>query len=134
VMEKCTYCIQRINAARIQAEVEEAQLQKANPNARRVIRDGEVVTACQQACPTDAIVFGDINDRDSRVSRIKSQPRNYGVLTDLNTRPRTSYIANVVNPNMEIGDRTGAPGKSYITHGPAAATPVSVEGSTGAES
>jgi len=115
VMEKCTFCIQRINSARIQAEVEETQLQKLDPNARRVIRDGEVVTACQQACPTDAIVFGDINDRESRVSKIKSQPRNYGVLTDLNTRPRTSYIANVINPNMEIGDRTAAPGKSYIT-------------------
>jgi len=115
VMEKCTYCVQRINAARIQAEVEEVKLQQQDPKAERKIRDGEVVTACQQACPTDAIVFGDINDPNSRVTRIKAQPRNYGVLTQINTRPRTSYIANVVNPNMEIGDRTGAPGKSYIT-------------------
>jgi molybdopterin-containing oxidoreductase family iron-sulfur binding subunit len=115
VMEKCTYCIQRINAARIQAEVEEVHLQQSDPNAKRVIRDGEVVTACQQACPTEALVFGDVNDPKSRVSKIKAQPRNYGVLSDVNTRPRTTYIANVVNPNMEIGDRTGAPGKSYIT-------------------
>jgi MoCo/4Fe-4S cofactor protein with predicted Tat translocation signal len=114
VMEKCTYCIQRINAARIQAEVEEVQLQQTDPNAKREIKDGEVVTACQQACPTNALVFGNINDPNSRVTKIKAQPRNYGLLTDINTRPRTTYIANVVNPNMEIGDRTGAPGKSYI--------------------
>ena len=115
IMEKCTFCVQRINAARIQAEVEEVQLQQADPKAERKIRDGEVVTACQQACPTDAIVFGDINDPNSRVTKIKAQSRNYGVLTQINTRPRTSYIANVINPNMEIGDRTGAPEKSYIS-------------------
>ncbi len=114
VMEKCTFCVQRVNAARIQAEVEEVKEQEKDPNARRVIRDGEVVTACQQACPTDAIVFGNINDKDSRVVKIKAQPRNYGVLTDLNTRPRLSYIANVINPNFEIGDRTDVPGKSYV--------------------
>ena len=134
VMEKCTFCIQRINAARIQAEVEEAHLQQSDPNATRVIREGEVVTACQQACPTEAIVFGNINDPNSRVSKTKAQPRNYGALTDINTRPRLTYIANVINPNMEIGDRTGAPGKSYITHTPAAATPASTGGPTGAES
>ena len=115
VMEKCTYCVQRINAARIQAEVQEVQLQQADPNARRVIKDGEVLTACQQACPTEALVFGNVNDPNSKVSKIKAQPRNYSVLSDINTRPRTTYIANVVNPNLEIGDRTGAPGKSYIT-------------------
>ena len=114
VMEKCTFCVQRINAARIQAEVEETRLQETDPKAERKIRDGEVVTACQQACPTDAIVFGNINDPNSRVTKIKAQPRNYGVLTQINTRPRTSYIANVVNPNMEIGDRTDMPGKTYI--------------------
>jgi len=115
VMEKCTYCIQRINAARIQAEVEEVRLQQSDPNAKRTIQDGEVLTACQQACPTEALVFGNINDPNSRVAKIKSEPRNYGLLTDINTRPRTTYIASVVNPNMEIGDRTRAPGKSYIT-------------------
>ena len=120
VMEKCTYCLQRINAARIQTEVEEVRLQQTDPNARRVIQDGEVLTACQQACPTEALVFGNIIDPNSKVAKIKAQPRNYGVLADINTRPRTTYIANVVNPNMEIGDRTAAPGKSYITSPPGA--------------
>ena len=115
VMEKCTYCVQRINAARIQTEVEEVHLQQSDPKATRKIQDGEVLTACQQTCPTDALVFGNVNDPNSRVSKIKAQPRNYSVLSDVNTRPRTTYIASVINPNMEIGDRTSAPGKSYIS-------------------
>ncbi|MGI8770533.1 MAG: TAT-variant-translocated molybdopterin oxidoreductase [Acidobacteriaceae bacterium] len=91
VMEKCTYCLQRIAAAKIHADKE-----------NRAIRDGEIVTACQQACPTDAIVFGNINDRTSRVAKIKAQQRNYGVIADMNTRPRTSYIAEVINPNAAL--------------------------------
>jgi molybdopterin-containing oxidoreductase family iron-sulfur binding subunit len=91
VMEKCTYCVQRINAARIQAKKEE-----------RTIRDGEIVTACQAACPTEAIVFGNINDPNSRVSRLKADSLNYGLLTELNTRPRTSYLARLRNPHPEI--------------------------------
>jgi molybdopterin-containing oxidoreductase family iron-sulfur binding subunit len=92
VMEKCTYCVQRISEARITAEKED-----------RRIRDGEVVTACQQACPTDAIIFGDINDKTSRVSKLKANERNYALLAELNTRPRTTYIAEVRNPNPELG-------------------------------
>ena len=91
VIEKCTYCAQRIVNAEIRADRE-----------NRTIRDGEIVTACQQACPTSAITFGNINDKNSRVSRMKAQPRNYSVLGDLNTRPRTTYIAGVENPSPDL--------------------------------
>ena len=92
VMEKCTYCVQRIEHVRGHAQAE-----------GRPIRDGEIVTACQQVCPTEAIVFGDQNDEQSRVARLKRDPRNYGLLAELNTRPRTTYLAQVRNPNPTIG-------------------------------
>jgi molybdopterin-containing oxidoreductase family iron-sulfur binding subunit len=91
VMEKCTYCIQRITHARIDAEEQ-----------NRKVRDGEVLTACQQACPAEAIVFGDLNDAGSRVAKLKASERNYGLLEELNTRPRTTYLAAVRNPNPEL--------------------------------
>jgi molybdopterin-containing oxidoreductase family iron-sulfur binding subunit len=91
VMEKCTYCVQRIQQARVGAR-----------NEGRDIRDGDIQTACQSACPAEAIVFGDVNDPASRVSQWKAEPRNYALLGELNTRPRTTYLAEVKNPNDEL--------------------------------
>jgi molybdopterin-containing oxidoreductase family iron-sulfur binding subunit len=97
VMEKCTYCVQRINHHRIDAEVASVREGK---DIR--IQDGELQTACQQSCPANAIVFGNINDPNSLVSKWKAKARNYGLLDDLNTRPRTTYAAAVRNPNPEL--------------------------------
>ncbi|HYC56799.1 MAG TPA: TAT-variant-translocated molybdopterin oxidoreductase [Candidatus Binatia bacterium] len=115
VMEKCTYCVQRINQARIQARKED-----------RPVRDGEVVTACQGACPTDAIVFGNINDPDSAVAKSKLDSRNYALLSELGTKPRTTYLASVNNPHPSLArpdphaaghDQYDAPGAHQDTHG-----------------
>ncbi len=87
VMEKCTFCLQRIVAARRQARQE-----------GRPLRDGDIVPACAQTCPTEAIVFGDLNDPDSRVARLFAHARAYAVLEDLNVRPRLKYLARLRNP------------------------------------
>jgi molybdopterin-containing oxidoreductase family iron-sulfur binding subunit len=92
VMEKCTYCVQRINHGRIEAKKED-----------RPIRDGEVITACAQACPTEAIIFGDMSDAGAAVSKLKKDPLNYAMLAELNTRPRTTYLARLKNPNSDLG-------------------------------
>ena len=91
VMEKCSYCVQRITAARIEADKE-----------NRPIRDGEVVTACQQACPASAIIFGNLNDKTSKIAKLRADERTYQVLADQNTRPRTTYLAEVLNLNSEL--------------------------------
>jgi molybdopterin-containing oxidoreductase family iron-sulfur binding subunit len=101
VMEKCTYCVQRINRARIAAEKE-----------NRKLRDGEVRTACQQVCPTEALVFGDLNDASSKVAALKKEPLNYALLGELNTRPRTTYLAKLANP-----DPSHAEEKKASAHG-----------------
>jgi Fe-S-cluster-containing dehydrogenase component len=97
VMEKCTYCVQRITEHRINAETAAVR-----ENREFKIEDGSLQTACQQSCPADAIVFGNINDPSSRVAKLKAQDRNYGLLADLNTRPRTTYLAEIRNPNPEL--------------------------------
>src|SRR5438477_10195528 len=97
VMEKCTYCVQRINHHRIDAEVASTREGKEIR-----IQDGELQTACQQSCPANAIIFGNIADPNSQVSKLKAKSRNYGLLDDLNTRPRTTYMGAVRNPNPEL--------------------------------
>ncbi|HSI87549.1 MAG TPA: hypothetical protein VK918_00710, partial [Pyrinomonadaceae bacterium] len=91
VMEKCTYCTHRISMARIEAEKD-----------GRKIQDGEVLTACQSVCPTGAIVFGDMNDPLSKIAQVKQDKRNYNLLNELNTQPRTTYMPDLKNPNPEM--------------------------------
>jgi molybdopterin-containing oxidoreductase family iron-sulfur binding subunit len=95
VMEKCTYCVQRIEQAKIEAKI-------APDAAERRIPPDKLQTACQQACPTHAIVFGDIHDKAWEVTQWKTDPLSYGLLEELNTRPRTTYLAKVRNPNPKL--------------------------------
>jgi molybdopterin-containing oxidoreductase family iron-sulfur binding subunit len=96
VMEKCSYCVQRIQEAKIKTEKE-----------NRRVKDGEIQTACQQVCPTQAITFGDLNDQNSKVAKLHALQRNYALLDDLNTRPRTTYLAYVRNPNEALRGQRG---------------------------
>jgi len=97
VMEKCSYCVQRIQETKIKTEKE-----------GRSIRDGEILTACQQVCPTQAITFGDLNNKGSRVAALRAKERNYAVLdADLDTRPRTTYLGYVRNPNEALRGQSG---------------------------
>jgi molybdopterin-containing oxidoreductase family iron-sulfur binding subunit len=95
VMEKCTYCVQRINERRIDAEREDRKINDGG-------HENELQTACQQSCPAGAIIFGNINDPTSKVSKLKAESRNYSLLGELNTRPRTTYLAEIRNPNPEL--------------------------------
>ena len=103
VMEKCTFCLQRIEGAKI------AQKVKAGESGDVVVPDGVIKTACQQACPAEAIVFGNVADPNSRVSKLKAQDRDYTVLDFLKTKPRTTYLARVRNPNPQMPDYESAP-------------------------
>ena len=93
VMEKCTYCVQRIQNTKITAK-----------NARRRVKDGEIETACQEACPTNAIIFGDLKDSETQVSRNQANPRSYAMLGELNVKPRTQYLGRVRNPHPSLAD------------------------------
>jgi molybdopterin-containing oxidoreductase family iron-sulfur binding subunit len=105
VMEKCTFCVQRIRGAEIVAERELALGKRTQPDPAKgetLIKDGEILTACQAACPSAAIVFGDLNDPHAAVSKWKNEPQNYGLLAELNTRPRLTHLAVVRNPNPAL--------------------------------
>jgi molybdopterin-containing oxidoreductase family iron-sulfur binding subunit len=130
-MEKCTFCVQRIEQGKI------AQKVKAGESGDVVVPDGLIKTACEQACPAGAIVFGNVADENSRVSKLKALQRNYSVLDFLETKPRTTYLAKVRNPNPEMPDYVDSPftleefevknGNPFGDHGHDAAAPGHAE-------
>jgi molybdopterin-containing oxidoreductase family iron-sulfur binding subunit len=119
VMEKCTYCVQRIAAARIEAEKD-----------ARPIKDGEIVTACQAACPTNVFSFGDMHDQSSQIAKTKKDPRGYNLLNELNTQPRTTYLAGLKNQNKEMPDYDAKPwgGETASEHNAEAESEATTEG------
>jgi molybdopterin-containing oxidoreductase family iron-sulfur binding subunit len=120
VMEKCTFCTQRIQAARIKAKNEWARAGgTASGTAQFSIPDGTIQTACQQACPTGAITFGDLNVPDSAVSKLHRSSRSYQMLEELNTKTRLQYLARVTNPALprESGSGYGGHGAGHDSHG-----------------
>ncbi|HEX8520769.1 MAG TPA: TAT-variant-translocated molybdopterin oxidoreductase [Tepidisphaeraceae bacterium] len=115
VMEKCTYCVQRIENVKIKAKNDHL----AGKRDSELVQDGEVLTACQQACPTQAITFGNINDKNAWVTQLHQNPRSYSVLEELNTRPRTKFLAKLRNPNEALAEGHGAgEGKAALTPPP----------------
>jgi molybdopterin-containing oxidoreductase family iron-sulfur binding subunit len=123
VMEKCTYCVQRIQEAKVQAKT------KAGASPDTNVRDGNIQVACQQACPAGAIEFGDISDSSTRVAKAKASPRTYGALSYLNTRPRTTFQAKLRNPNLRMPGARRTPNSRLEmagregSHGAHSATP-----------
>ena len=125
VMEKCTYCVQRIQEAKIHTKVNAQRSEKFSTGKdgaeldlkdKLKVPDGTIKTACQQVCPADAIEFGDISDPESEVSKLKNNPRDYSVLGYLDTRPRTTFMARIRNPNPQMPDATDKPYSSREYH------------------
>ena len=124
-MEKCTYCVQRIQEAKIHTKVNAQRSEKFSTGKdgaeldlkdKLKVPDGTIKTACQQVCPADAIEFGDISDPESEVSKLKNNPRDYSVLGYLDTRPRTTFMARIRNPNPQMPDATDKPYSSREYH------------------